>query len=268
MRAGELSSALSLVEEYLTAEPASKPGHYLCGSLHAELGKVEEAKAHAGAAAGFAELPVLTARIASLENGKEALPLLDAHLGQHKRCPDGWAARGDIAVRLGQFVMASDSYHKSLEIEESPRVRVKLCDALRALGNKDVLLQEVELALARFPRVPYIRLESALVFLQAGDAERALREVEEHLKLSPDSSRGRVAYGMIRERRGEWQPAIEQYKLALRADPALADGYLGLSRCLVRQGFKNQARLWLDRGLQAVPDSPALKDALRKFEAP
>jgi len=268
MRAGELGSALSLLEEYLAAEPASKAGHYLCGSIQAELGKIEEAKAHAQAAAGFLELPVLAARIAALDNAKDALATLDAHLQQHKRCPDGWTARGDIAVRLGQFVVASDSYRRSLAFEESPRVRVKLCEALRALGNKDALLQEVEAAIARFPHVPYIRLESAMVFFQAGDTERSLHEVEEHLKLAPDSPRGRLLLGMVRERRGEWGPAVEQYKLALRGDASLADGYLGLSRCLVRQGFKNQARLWLDRGLQALPDSAGLKEAAQKLSAP
>lgn len=266
IRAGKFAEAKRMVEGYLTSEPASAPAHRISGCLSVDMGRLEEAKHHLTAIGASPEALLLKAKLLAEKGQKRALSLVDRYILLKRRSADGWTVRGDVALKLREYLISAESYARALRIEESLPARLRLIEALSSLGEKHRVLRQLELTLSRFPYSSEVRLLSAKLFFEAGQEARAFIQMQEYLKLQPESAEGHALLAAMYERQGILPSATTEYKRALRSDPMIEEAYLGLARCLKKQGFLREARRWLERGVKLRPDSYRLKSALSSLD--
>lgn len=114
--------------------------------------------------------------------------------------------------------------------------QVRVGDQRLSEGNYDEALAAFDKALAEMPDHRGALMGRALVFMQTGRDDAAFAEFR-HLidfltdSLAPDDSTGRAALaaayanrGILHDRRGEYQAALDDYVRSIRVDEGAVDG--------------------------------------------
>lgn len=232
--------ALEIAEEFyrkaaaLTAEPAPRLGLARCY----EAGfRFEQAFAEYNALleGGFADNPVVLARLGVLESRFRLFDQANAHLQQASRFG---RAEWEVQLALGNFKLRRHQPAEALEAlqraarnepqaAEHQRVRAwirsLLGDALLATGDFDearkaygrALQAEpgLQMALAGLANVDYLEGATADPSTGGGEADESLAAPEFELLL---------AEGLVAAQRAEWPTAVESLTLAAESDPLRA----------------------------------------------
>ncbi len=135
-------------------------------------------------------------------------------------------------------------------------------DALGAFfGERQQLscaIAAFEAAVRQDPNLWEARFNLSLALLQKHDAARAARELRVAVRIKPDDPLGHIALGEALGELGQNDPAIEEFKLALKSDPKSVPALDGLAKALIAQKRYSAALAYLKDG----PSDPALQDDL------
>jgi tetratricopeptide (TPR) repeat protein len=160
---------------------------------------------------------------------------------------------------------------------------------------------DLRTAAGRDPDNPFTRLNLGIALYMLGDAEGALEQYREAVRLSPRQARAHFGIGVLMEARGRDREAVDafasavqfdpgyiearfslanalrrsgrvaeslpHYEEVLRANPAVSQAGFGYAMGLVRLGRYQEARDRLERDVRSFPDQPGFPHALARLLA-
>jgi tetratricopeptide (TPR) repeat protein len=99
----------------------------------------------------------------------------------------------------------------------------------------------LEHALALFPDYPAAINELAYAYAFSGNFERASALMERYVQLQPDQPNPYDSYGEILRAAGQYDAALDKYRLAIRVDPTFGSEF-GVADTLAVMGREEEAR--------------------------
>ena len=237
--------------------------YHLSAVLHA-VGELEDAKHHLRQAVtqdpSFFEAYLALGRVeVDLGHLNEALMALTAASQLSPASAEARAALGDAQLQTGRIDDAIVSLQRALEIDPGDRRALyALAQALRrrrtegdAAEARRLLERHRELELAEVHRIEAVaRGQTDLILghdtLDRGQLTEARKAFQRALAADPGLVRVRYLLAFLGSQLGEPGPAVTELRALVEGDPASAD-----------------ARFYLGRALEAVPDDAAAEIAYR-----
>jgi predicted Zn-dependent protease len=134
-------------------------------------------------------------------------------------------------------------------------------EALESAQKWDEAIAAYRQILAQNPALPEIHYRIASIMLdRASDAETAAeakKELEEELKINPESAVAEFALGEIARRAGDWDVAIQHFSRTAKLDAGFVEADLALGMSLASENKFAEAIAPLERYVKAVPEDPA-----------
>lgn len=128
------------------------------------------------------------------------------------------------------------SVYDSVMVERTPGDRAYLAgNTAFEDGHYEEAAADYEQALRENPEHIHALRGKARSLLQLGEHDAALRAFNEVIQRAPDFAAAYANRGILHDRMGHHQEAVEDYEHALRLDPELADGPGWLTRFLRNQ---------------------------------
>ncbi len=155
-------------------------------------------------------------------NVDEALKTLQKSLALDARNPAAWNALGLARSMKGELEASAEAYRKSLELDPTfSEAHNNLGAVYQELGMLDRAREEFEKVLLdekyATRELPYYNL-ARLLFLQ-DKLEPAFESVQRALQIKPKFAMAQNLKGLILEKRGDLQGAVDAYDLAVKAVP-------------------------------------------------
>lgn len=137
---------------------------------------------------------------------------------------------GDQLAGRGDFVLAVDRYKKALNAEKRVSVYLKLYSTFRAMKNDVLARAYVEDGLKYFPDSFALNKVAAIVYIRAGEFEKALERVETALAQKANDYMLLTYKGLCLFHKKEYEAALLSFKgsLDLNADAVENYYYIGL----------------------------------------
>lgn len=126
-----------------------------------------------------------------------------------------------------------------------------------AEGRQEQALELLAVALATEPAHPRAAYAAGLCHLFLGDAAAALPRFAAVAAADPRDAYAAYYHGQCLELLGEGRSALGEYRRAAEADPYLRSAYLGMQRCLQREGDEAAAAEALDTFLRLAENPRA-----------
>ncbi len=211
----------------------------LGGLAHFGLHEVEKARPYLEAAyRGQPQSPagkVLAQIYLADKNYDSAIQVLDAYLRGH---PDDVQAKrllASVHLAQGRHARAAAISQEALGRQESPATRTLLGLSLIGAGKYADALNELEAAFAR--DASQVQAGSALValYLQGGQAQKALRIADTLARRNPASPGVQNLLGTTRLAAQDLRGAQQAFEASLKLNPELAAAQLGMARLEIRQ---------------------------------
>jgi tetratricopeptide (TPR) repeat protein len=164
----------------------------------------------------------------------------------------------------GDSAGAVKAFDRALELDD---------DLIEARFNRAVALLKVgdlKKAAAEFDSIPEGDLRAqasyhrAIALDRLGDTARAEVALDDALGHDPKFAPALLHRGLIRERRGELEPAAREYLAYLKLHPDSVAAMLRVGVVAQRAGRNDVAIPWLRRVIEKAPRSPEAIEA-RKF---
>lgn len=169
---------------------------------------------------------------------------------------------------LGNLLLARAlSYHKGREdqavdfylfvLEKAPENRMAwrgLRDLLRNLPGDTLYLSLYPRLITRYPEDAMLRLRLAEAYLQKGEQEKAVLELEKAARLDPENLWVNLALGGLYLEMGLYGEAIPYLERAVEKDPRNFDALKGLGGAYRALGEKQKALEFYQRALAVRPD--------------
>ena len=126
---------------------------------------------------------------------------------------------------------------------------------------------EYEWMIKKEPNTPGIHFLLGRLLLSRPDApadatERAKQEFLKEIQIDPNNAGAVYIMGELDRRDQNWDEAIARYTQALKADPNLAEAYLGLGYCLVNLKKYEEAISPLRTAERLMPQNPEVHHSL------
>ena len=144
----------------------------------------------------------------------------------------GWVALGEFQMADGRPGEAAEALEQALAIAEDPHLLLEYGEVLVAAERYD----DASAVADRIPVAPYAAMLRGRVLQARGRPAEALLAFDEGLALGPNNAVGRYYTARAAEDTGDFARAIEEYRYALRADPAAADARWRLAKLLRAEG--------------------------------
>ncbi|MCA8981986.1 MAG: tetratricopeptide repeat protein [Planctomycetes bacterium] len=169
---------------------------------------------------------VLAARIE--DDAPAALHLLDRAVEADPLDPWAWYGRAHVSVLLGRWKDAREALQRCLELNPRHLQALRLSAWIQAeAGSRDAAIDELSSWIALAGDDPTVepgvrdaaRLDLALLLVQEGESNRALRLIDQLEDSSVDPVRRFTALAAVCEARGEYLDALEAINLARDEDP-------------------------------------------------
>ena len=116
---------------------------------------------------------------------------------------------------------------------------------------------------AKYPDTPNIHYSYG-VFLLSGTPDRALKEFQRELELSPKHIRARLQIAFEYIARGEFAAGLDYARQAVELQPDSFAARNALGRILLETGDLDDAVRELEEGVRLAPDSPETRYALAR----
>ncbi len=188
LQLGRLEAAFAASERAMNADQTSYEALVLRGQLHAHRGEFESSIPYFMRACGVrpdrADAWYKLAN-AQVDLGQNGAAWLSAREATRLSPVWGWAwvTRALVESRLGKSSDSVDSYRRAVAIVKEPRVRLDLAEELRKLGRMTEALIEVENALRLAPESPYVLASLGELLSTADDSSgRDLERAERVLR--------------------------------------------------------------------------------------
>lgn len=176
---------------------------------------------------------------------------------------DPWAAQEALKqlVALGYVEAPPENAAKAVEVAEVQKLAnlAEVHLAKREPGKAAALLEEL---LQRQPKNSQAKLQLAQCRLSLGEIEGCQKLVDEVFKDELQSPWALNAYGLIEFARGKWTQALEHFRQAAAAAPALPQIQRQIGATCLRLGKLAQAEAAFRKSLDLEGDNPATYDSL------
>jgi tetratricopeptide (TPR) repeat protein len=155
------------------------------------------------------------------------------------------------AMKLYNEFLTAESLDRNLAI-----AHVKKGDALAHLGRHDEALSEYQQALKYAPRDALILVHKGIELARAGDLAAGIAQIKSVVDENEDVDSipfARLQLGRLLQQSGDWQRAIEQFRLASERRPTYVEAHLYLARALVHDGRRVRALVEFNKVLRLSP---------------
>ncbi|MEK7867649.1 MAG: protein kinase [Planctomycetota bacterium] len=238
---------------------------YHRASALAGLGRLAEAEEalESGLAAfpGYAELHLLLGKVLLQRDAPDAAASLEKAAELDPRRAEPWLALGEAYRRAGRTEDALGAYGNASEVDRAsrPRALVGMADVYAGMGGRQdrvpVLLDE---ALRLAPSCAEARIARGNLRVDRGDLDGGVEDYRVAVEADPRSYEGWYNLGSLRELRKEKDLALEAFLRAAAAGAIDADAHIRAGRILATR--KEWARLkdLVGGGLERFPDETEL----------
>ncbi len=186
--------------------------------------------------------------------------------------------RGVRAFEAGQWPEAASLFREGLRLtpEATPfarSLRQKLALALYLGGDADSAVKEFEEAVRLAPAggldepAAQAHYGLGIISASAGRGGEAIEHLTRAIAYNPKYLQARVALGDALRRNGRFEESLVHYREAVQIDANVAEARLGIAMALVRLRRWVAARQWLEESVQAQPDRVDLAHALARILA-
>lgn len=148
--------------------------------------------------------------------------------------------------------------------------RIRLAVAYLRLGELDTARDHYQKALDLNLEAldeAQVRHHLGLIEDRSGSTERAVEEYRTALALDPSLTAARLDLASALNRLGQHQEAVELYRQVIEVDPRSSRARRGEADALASMGRWREARQCLEEGWQAIPESGELLHALARLLA-
>ena len=134
-------------------------------------------------------------------------------------------------------------------------------EALESRRMWDQAIEAYRKILEQAPTLPDIRYRIASIMLDrefnAESVAQATKELEQELKINPNSASAEFVLGEIARRAGDWPTAIKRFARAGELDAGFLEAHLALGMSLNADSKYAEAVAPLERYVKGAPDDPA-----------
>jgi|SRR5882724_8010247 len=133
-------------------------------------------------------------------------------------------------------------------------------EALESAQKWDEAIAAYHLILTQNPALPEIHYRIARILLDESSGAKAAEakaELEQELKINPDSAAAEFILGEIARQAAEWEPAIQHFTRASKLDVGFLEAYLALGMSLSSAGKQAEAIPPLEQYVRMEPADPA-----------
>ena len=188
--------------------------------------------------------------------------LTQVKLVKHGRSAD-YVNAGDAAMKMNDYDLASECYHKALELEpDMPKANQAMGVMLSRMGRLDEAKEYYEHALSLDPNNYQSHNNLGLWYYSQRNIAEAKRHFLMAVQLNPDSSQAHNNMGMVYGNEGNNEMAIQEFEESLKLEPRNSKTHANLGLILYRMGRVDEARHAWETAVQISPDSPEAKKAL------
>ena len=160
-----------------------------------------------------------------------------------------WLAKSDQAVR------------RAADIDENdPEIAVMRGRILRATGQTDAAIRELQKGLARAPGNEELLLQLAGAYQSAKEFSKAEATYQEGIRLRPSYFPAYTNLGILYMSEGKWKEAEEPLTIATQLAPEYADGYTNLGSVVYYLDRLDEAQRLFSRSIQLKPTSTAFSN--------
>ena len=157
----------------------------------------------------------------------------------------------DEAMNVYNEFLTAESLDRNLAI-----AHVKKGVALAHLGRHDEALSEYQQALKYAPRDALILVHKGIELARAGDVAAGTAQIKSVVDENADADSipfARLQLGLLLQQKGDWQSAIEQFRLASERRPTYVEAHLKLANALAHEGRRVQALGEFNKVLRLSP---------------
>ncbi|WDI30146.1 sulfotransferase [Hyphococcus flavus] len=230
---GESEKALKAYQQACVFNPALEASWRAQSEILLANGHKEGALKAKLQAEYWAQMPKpLIAAANHLYEGRllKAEELCRAFMQQNPRHVEGMRLLAEIGARFSVFEDAEFLLESALTFEpENLQVRLDYIKVLRKRQKYDLAHEHALKLYNERPDDPFFQSQLAVDSMQLGDFKKALSLFDRVLTALPDDAATLVSRGHAFKTYGRHQEAVQSYRAACKAKPALGDAYYGLA---------------------------------------
>lgn len=272
----DLASAMASYGQALEREPAFSPASLNLSSLHLQYGNTRAAvrvlKKAIEASPGETALHLLLGNVHIYEDNLEEA---ESEYLIARKDPNQAASAivgiGNIALALGDTAGAIDRYHEAMGLDDTVvDAYINLGSVLAAQGRSEEAIGVYESALQKNPRELTTYLNIAVLYYASEQYSEALDHLQVLLEQNPRVVEGQRLVGHIALTTGDFDLAVEAYRIALSLAPHDLDSLSGIANAFEGTGQMDEARLhweqWIDAATGSADLEPEIDRILRHLE--
>lgn len=231
---GDAASAVRYAQEAIAANPTYGGGHAALAEAYLSQQKFSEARATA-------------------EQGVQVDP--DSVWA--------WYSLGRVREYLGDYQGAVEAYREGTIVTPLSYLYVRMGMNERVLGNTDAALATFQEAKTADPRNPQAYGQLGFTYINLEDYVNSVDYLEQGIAQDPTYGYNYSLLGLVYYRQRNFEGAIEQLEKAVSFGWSPPEVYyeLGLANAYLEQC--DEAIPWLQRALEAEPESPPALEGMR-----
>ncbi len=195
-------------------------------------------------------------------------------LKQAPKRPDGWVAKGDLALSGGDLAGAETAYQKALDLkardwlpQDAFMTRLKLADVQARQRQFDKALGNIKTLEKMSPQMPQPHYLHAAVLFQQGHLDDAVTQLQKVLKVAPDNIAAQYLMGRVNYAQGNYGQAQMYLSNVMGMDPDNADARKLLALSFYREGSASRALTTLKPVLPGKPSNAQMMALLQRAVA-
>jgi len=151
------------------------------------------------------------------------------------------------------------SHELAASAPSSPQAQQLEAEAFESQGEWEKAITQYRKILEENPQRHgmHYRMGRLLLTKTPADAESARKELEEELKVDPNSAASEFLLGEISRQAGQWDVAISYFGKAAKLDEGFVEAYLALGMSMNAAGRFSDAVVPLESYVKMQPDDPA-----------
>jgi tetratricopeptide (TPR) repeat protein len=195
--------------------------------------------------------------------GNLALQYLDKHYNYFKNDFKELKGVGDLLYNKAYYTEAMNYYSQAAKLKpDDGQVQSCIVICLSREGRKEQALSTVNSYLGKNKTSPALLADGITLLLDMGETEKAVVWLTALKRLSPSLAKGKQLSGMLAEKGGRWNEALENYYTAFNADPSDLTTVRLLGNLLVRQKLWGKAIAHFRNALEVHPNEPYILERL------
>jgi tetratricopeptide (TPR) repeat protein len=195
--------------------------------------------------------------------GKVALQYLDKHYNYFKSDFKELKGVGDLLYSKEYYTEAMNYYLQAEKLKpDDGQVQSCIVICLSREGRRDQALNTANSYLSKNKNNPALLADGITLLLDLGETEKAVRWLSVLKSLSPSPAKVKQLTGMLADKGGRWNEALENYYAAFAADPSDLTTVRLLGNLLVRQKLWGKAIAHFRKALEFHPNEPYILERL------